>query len=224
MNTEQTSSPVCHVFATANRGPQKGSWESIGVFISPQHVLTTLHSVRGMHQIEVVDSNGRVSRSRFLQPVASNPAMDVAIIKLLVPIGKEPARIPEGPFVELKSGLLRTLFQNKAAAHLVVMDCFHHALYGAQPKDTPIVDFATGIQVIPGYSGSPIMASDGRTLVSLVTSHHPSQQAHLMQLVNAMQQVSGIALEGALPLINFSGPNPRHFHDWIQKAAKELRI
>lgn len=224
MTTQQEPFPVCHVFSTATRGPQKGRWASIGVFISPQHVLTTLHSVRGMHQIEVADGAGRKSTTRFLHPVASDREMDVAIIKLLVPIGKECARIPEGPYEDVKRGLLRTIFQNKATAHMVVMDCFHEAMFGPQSKDAPIVDFATGIQVIPGYSGSPIMAGDGQTLVSLVTSHHPTQQATLMHFVNVLQQVSGIALEGALPLINFSGPNPRHFHDWIQKAAKDLNI
>lgn len=227
------TSAICHVFTTATRGRQKGCWESIGAFLSPRYVLTTDHSVRGMHQITVQRQDGRQSRTRTLNPVVRDATLDVAIIDLLVPIGTSFLTVPRESFVPARHGILKTLFNNRPVVHpvsltgqevLPIVRSLSHGKNGyAPPRGSET--FTASVPIIPGYSGSPIVAADGKTVLSVVTKHIPSDQTLMARLLNTLGEVSGLGqLHDDLPMIPFNGADPKQFHDWIQSAVRKLGL
>ncbi len=231
-NGQNNPSALCHVLATASRGPKKGDWESIGAFLAQDLVLTTCHSVRHMNQITIRTADGQSSHIRFLNPVASDPSLDVAIIKLMRPVETDVLSIPRTPSSPAR-GLLRTIFRGAVTSHrinfsaaepLAIIRAITKGKNGVGSSGADHQTFTAGIPVIPGYSGSPLLAEDGKTVLSVVTRHTPVDQIAAHRVIATLQEISGISLEEALPIIPFDGAALVPFYSFIRNAAQELKI
>lgn len=224
MSTDKSISTVCRVTAT---GPEKGGWSAQGVFVSPRRVLTNWHAVQGAKTLTFTNILGMESTMKPARDGGRHlfdAEMDVALVELKFPIGHEIALPPRGlpsfrPAFDRARAVLKTCYGDKPALHELgysMIDGIGH------PHHKSMMPFSAAIRVVQGYSGSPIFAEDGITLLSLITAIIPQEQEHAYKLHELFQGRVNAKLPP--PAIPFLAIRPDMLAHWYRKAERELNL
>lgn len=230
MSTDQSISTVCRITATANTASQ--GWAAQGVFVSPRRVLTNWHAVKGATGLEFTNILGMPS---VMKPASEggkhffDADMDVALVELRYSIGSEIALPPRGlpPFrsaFDSARAVLKTCYKDKPALHEVGYS-MREAMGHPHPQAKSMMPFRAAVKVEHGYSGSPIFAEDGMTLLSIVTSFISEEQERALRLRQAFQPlVQAHAPIRPIPDIPFMATRPDLLAKWYRKIEQELGI
>lgn len=228
MSTDQSISTVCRITAKANTASQ--GWVAQGVFVSPRRVLTNWHAVKGATGLEFTNILGMPS---VMRPASEggkhffDADMDVALVELKYPIGSEIALPPRGlpPFRSAFNNaraVLKTCFKDKPALHEVGYSMREGM---GHPNYKNMMPFRAAVKVEHGYSGSPIFAEDGMTLLSIITAFIPEEQERALRLRHAFQPlVKAHAPLQQAPDIPFMAVRPDLLANWYRKVEQELGI
>jgi hypothetical protein len=212
---------LCYI--EGQRPSHGGRHTGCGVFISPRRVLTAWHVVAGSKELTFKNSDGYSTQMKAKSEGARHfkqEDLDLAVVELRGPIGQEIA-IPQGPeqpsfeVGRLKSAWLATMYDGKPACYKAKYDPLYHLM---SEKGKAGVTFTAEIQAIPGYSGSPIFAADGISLVSITTHVYPKDQQEAINVSEVFQRTFGGINIG----IPFCGPHPEAFNEWLQSVNKSL--
>ena len=208
---------------------------AVGVFVSPRRVLTCWHVVAGSTSVMVETDFGVTSMKRGKDggQHRRDVDLDLAVIEVKDAIGHDFALPPKQSGLDLgdifhqsATHVMKTRYHGQSAQHSVFVD-FQSARRG-MPGYENTASFSTPTaKVVPGYSGSPIFAKDGETLVSIVTAHVPEHQDAAERLGRDFARMFGGDLPNAKSLkasIPFVGVRPDLFARWYRSVAAELNF
>lgn len=222
--TDKNITFLCRVTA---QSPERQAWGAQGVFLSKRHVLTNWHAVKGAKDLIFTNVMGWHSAMKPAREGGQHffdPNLDVALVELKIPIGLSAAEPPRGlPKCKdaFADAVLKTMFDNKPAVHDL---CYTMNAASGSRHDSQRMQFNAHIQIIPGYSGSPVFSEDGRSLLSIVTSCVPLEQEIVMGLRQKFQGMVNAKAITLAPSIPFLAIRPDLLAEWYRKVERELKV
>lgn len=149
-----------------------------GAFISPRHVLTNFHMVTGAANVTVVSADKQrcsdLKRKKFGGKHFGSKANDLAVFELQDPIGADYSPVnllgdKPFPYGLKATGFLGSAFNGMVQSHGVNFDL---PGWGENRRLDVAWSYAmlfrSRLKGRPGYSGSPILGPDGKTIISLL--------------------------------------------------------
>lgn len=195
-----------------------------GVFVTPKRIMTAFHVVQGAKSVTIINPDGirtGMKRRKDGGRHFFDADLDVAMIELAAPIAKDFAHAAgnsyiagcKRDFTRQVKGYIGTMQSGKPALHEMFIDPIQQLQEASRKKS--MVSFHCTEKVVPGWSGSPIFAEDGFSLLSIVSAHQPVIQDKAIAMNQAFKHV----LKAGIPLL---APHPQKFDEWTQKVEREL--
>ncbi len=219
---------------TGNNKDGNGAASGCGVFISPKRVLTAWHVVEGLKDVQYTNIIGITStmlpKNEGGQHYISRKH-DLALIELRKPITatwasvnkRGAAAITGSPFQEYE-GWMGTMYGGKPAVHDVrVSRPLSIEEEKIETEHGPRREFKASVKAVPGYSGSPIFAADGMTVISILTNGNPAKQRQDEDFNQMFSSISsGHTKAPSSGFISFMGPRLTDFSSWAESVEQRL--
>ena len=223
--TDLSNNATCSVETSALLNRQLKSFRSVGVFLGPKTVLTNWHCVQGGKTVVFEAADGQRANIKRGGVHYKNADLDLALVELDRPIAPDIALLPGRTLREIGQCWLKTRFNNQSGVHpanLETISLFEFKEQGGihfNPQtDMPFVSTA---KVQPGYSGSPIFANDGMTLISVTKSYIPTRTAKAAEEFSRDFFASGCNIKAVKPEYPFLGVATLPMMNWLRSIPDQ---
>lgn len=177
-----------------------------GFAVSPNHILTCAHVIKGMRQYRIRSLSGAYD----LELVMADETNDLALLRVKGNPDLSPITFKEGPSISLGESVITLGYplSSITGGTFAVTQGGISALTGMR-HDSSLLQFTAPIQ--PGSSGSPLFDMSGQ-VVGMVTS----------AVTNAQNMNFAVKSCLALSFLEAAHLNPMRLHTRPAKAAHEL--
>lgn len=222
----QDFSTVCRVTGEVHKNAQVFQSEGNGVFVSPKRVLTSWHVVSGKQagSVRFTNDMGLVSKMKPAKEGGRHffdAGLDIALVELSQPIGHNIALPPKGASslgyaFEGATGILLTRYQGTRSAYQVTYEPLRLS------ADPNMMTFSSEVKAVPGFSGSPIFAEDGMTLLSVLSQKDlvAERTAEAWNDVFASARLQ----KDIKPSLPFMGTRADRLAKWYRTVEAELNL